>query len=87
MVRSFSFDRECCLAGSLAFLAGLSDNPNHVIALSVEEASAPKAIKVVIAINKQRPRDGEDVLGQIKLGFETIFNILSRARHGTERLI
>lgn len=82
--RSFSFNRECILASSLAFLTRLSDQPNDVIALALEEVSSPRAIKVVIAINKQEPGDGEDVLDGIKLGFETIFRILSRVTLGTD---
>ncbi|KAK1768439.1 hypothetical protein QBC33DRAFT_377381 [Phialemonium atrogriseum] len=78
--RSLSFDNECCLASSLAFLAGPFGDPNHVIALSVEEVSASKAVKVVIAINKQAPSDGVKILERIKVGFESVFSVLARAR-------
>jgi len=81
--RSFSVDCECDLASSLAFLTRLSDQPNDVIALALEEVSSPRALKVVIAKNKQEPGDREDVLDRIKLGFESIFRILSRATLGT----
>lgn len=80
--RSFSIDRECSLADSLAFVSSLSDNPNHIIALALEETASPKALKVVIAINKSSVESGDGVLGRIKLGFESIFRTLSRARLG-----
>lgn len=80
--RSLSADRECSLARSLAFLAKLSNDPNHVIAVAVEEASEPKAIRVLIAINKNRPGDGDHILNRIKLGLESIFNVLARAGLG-----
>jgi hypothetical protein len=63
-------------------LAGTSDNPNHIVAVCVEENTKKDGLSVVLAINKTGPRDAEDVLDTIKLGLQGVFNKLGEVRYG-----
>jgi hypothetical protein len=67
-----SFDREAELAATIAFLSGVSDSPSHVVATCVEERSGG-GIRVAVAMNRERPGSGDDVLARIKSGLERIF--------------
>ncbi|KAF8851658.1 hypothetical protein BDZ45DRAFT_750438 [Acephala macrosclerotiorum] len=75
---SLSFERERNLAGTLAFLSNLKDGPEHIPAVCVEEAPKSAFLNVLLAVNKASPKDGEQVLQNIKLGFERISALLSR---------
>lgn len=77
-----SLERETDLTSTLAFLCGISDNPSHVVATCVEEPSDGKGIRVLVAINKERPGAGNDVLNRIKCGLEAIFRRLAHANNG-----
>ncbi|KXX78698.1 Protein arginine N-methyltransferase 2 [Madurella mycetomatis] len=76
--RLLQFEQEERLAGTLAFLSGVSDDPSHVIALCIEELTGGKGVRIVVAINKKGPDAGNDVLERIKKGLENIFSHLSR---------
>jgi hypothetical protein len=73
---------ETDLTSTLAFLSGISDNPSHVVATCVEEPSDHKGIRVLVAINKERPEAGNDILNRIKSGLEGIFRRLAHANTG-----
>jgi len=75
-------ERETDLTNTLAFLSGVSDNPSHVVAICVEEPSDQKGIRVLVAINKERPESGNDILNLIKSGIERIFRRLASVNNG-----
>jgi hypothetical protein len=80
--RVLSFDHEADLTRALAFIAGISDSPYHIVATCVEERLGGKGIRVVVAINKQRPGSGDDVLVRIKSGLEKLFRRLACIDNG-----
>jgi hypothetical protein len=80
--RVLSFDHEVDLTRALAFIAGISDSPSHVVAACVEERLGGRGIRVVVAINKERPGSGNDVLVRIKSGLEKLFRRLACADNG-----
>jgi hypothetical protein len=67
---SLSFARERILASTLAFLSGRNDNP--------ELAS----LNVVLAVNRARWEDGNEVLQDLKQSLEKIFAVLSEISEG-----
>jgi hypothetical protein len=80
--RALSFDHEADLTRALAFVAGISDSPSHVVATCVEERRGGKGIRVVVAINKEHPGSGNDILDRIKSGLEKLFRRLACAGNG-----
>lgn len=79
---TLSFERERGLTGTLAFISNLKDGPEHIPAVCVEEAPESAFLNVLLAVNKASPNDGEQVLQNIKLGFEGIFALVSQVRDG-----
>ena len=75
--RSLSTNQEKELATNLAFLAGVSDSPNHVMGICIEELPDTGGCQVMVAINKRRPSDGTGILEKVQKGFERIFGRLS----------
>lgn len=75
---TLSLLRERSLVGTLAFLSNLKDGPEHIPAVCVEENPDSASLKVLIAVNKASPGDGEGVLQDLKSGFERIFEVLSQ---------
>ena len=76
--RVLSFDHEADLTRTLAFIAGI---PSHVVATCVEELGG-RGIRVVVAINKERPGSGDAILAHIKIGLEKLFRLLGCANNG-----
>ncbi|KAK7459009.1 hypothetical protein Landi51_00602 [Colletotrichum acutatum] len=74
--RMLPFCRERSLCGALAFLASIDGNPDFIPAVYIEELTKSQQLEVVVAVNKESPRDGEGVLKQIRRGFEQIFSQL-----------
>ncbi|THV44102.1 hypothetical protein BGAL_0733g00010 [Botrytis galanthina] len=68
-----SFERERSLASVLAFLSSISDNPDHVTAVCVEEDHETMSLNVLLAINKAQQNDNSQIQEEMKLGFERIF--------------
>lgn len=52
------------------------------MALCLEELPGKGGLSVLLAINKSRPGDAEDVLATTKQGLQEIFNVLCRVKHG-----
>lgn len=75
--RLLSLWQENDIVSTLAFLSGVSNDPNQVTAVCVEELPAGGACKVLVAVNKLRPDSGQDGLDKIQRGFEQIFRRLS----------
>lgn len=68
---------ECELATNLAFLAGVSECPEHVMAVCIEELPGTSGCQVMLAINKRLPADGNEILGKVQRAFQEIFGKLS----------
>ncbi|KAE8440473.1 hypothetical protein EG329_007439 [Mollisiaceae sp. DMI_Dod_QoI] len=75
---TLSLLRERSLAGTLALLSNLKDGPEHIPAVGIQEDPKSVYLNVLVAVNKARPSDGNEVLQTLKLGFGKIFDLLSR---------
>ncbi|KAE8406232.1 hypothetical protein BDV37DRAFT_270133 [Aspergillus pseudonomiae] len=75
---SLSFGRERKLAGTLAFLAHIKDDAEHIPAVCIEEDLDSFALNVILAVNKAKAHDGDDVIHRVQQGFEGIFKVLAR---------
>lgn len=76
-VRILSLRQENDIVSTLAFLSGISNDPNHITAVCLEEIPTEGTCKVLVAVNKNRPDSGQDGLSKIQRGFERIFRRLS----------
>ncbi|KAH8774483.1 hypothetical protein F5883DRAFT_412897, partial [Diaporthe sp. PMI_573] len=77
-----SFERERSLAGALAYLSNIKDDPNRIPAICIEEVHRPRgksSLRILLAVNRSEYKDGDDFLQTIKTGFEGIFAELSQA--------
>ena len=66
--RKLSLQREVDLVENLTFICATSDNPEHVIALCVEEQIQPNSCTFRIAINANLPKallDGVRAIAQV----------------------
>lgn len=79
---SLPFATERSLAGVLAFLSSITDNPNFITAVCVQEGREGADLKVHVAINKKNDKDNNATLETICDGFNRIFLRLSSAMHG-----
>ena len=79
---SLSFGRERKLAGTLAFLAHIKDDAEHIPAVCIEEDLDSFALNVILAVNKAKAHDGDDVIHRVQQGFEGIFKVLARISSG-----
>ena len=84
--RILSFERERTLASNLAFITSISNDPNHITAVCIEEPPrrGPEAgrMKVLVAINKKAEESASAAMKKIASGLESIFDVLRRADHG-----
>jgi hypothetical protein len=71
------FDKERGLASTLAFLSSTRDDPNHIPAVCIGEVPDSSCLNVFLAVNKSRRSDGDDILRDLKRGFEQIFLTLA----------
>lgn len=83
--RNLSMGQEGELATNLAFLAGISDNPNYIMAVCIEELPKAQGCRVLIAINKCLPADGDVILSKVQRGFQQIFGRLKEVTSGKNR--
>ncbi|KAL4915478.1 hypothetical protein BDW62DRAFT_219385 [Aspergillus aurantiobrunneus] len=74
---TLTFDTECKLASTLAFIAHSKDDVDHIPALCLEEDPRSGTLNVKFAVNKASHIDGEDAICRIEEGFERIFAILA----------
>lgn len=88
---SLPFAEERRLAGVLAFLAHIKDDPDHIPAVCLQERPKQQSVDILLAVNKGRPEDGKAYLSTIKGGFERIAAALSsvegKAPYGTTSLL
>lgn len=71
--RNLSLRQERELATNLAFLAGVSDCPDHIIGVCIEELPEMKGCQIMVSINKRLPPDGDEILEKVQKGFKQIF--------------
>jgi hypothetical protein len=79
---ALSFGEERGLTSTLAFLSSISNNPNHIPAICIEENPNSAFLSVLLAVNKAKRNDGNQFLQTLKQGFESIFTILSHSSDG-----
>ncbi|KAG6009057.1 hypothetical protein E4U21_003389 [Claviceps maximensis] len=79
---SLSFDHERKLVGVLAFLSSVTDEPDHIPAVCVEEKCDSSGLRVMLAVNKKSYQDGNKKLALIKEGFQSLFAILGQVSDG-----
>ncbi|KAI1129251.1 hypothetical protein F5Y10DRAFT_238557 [Nemania abortiva] len=66
----FAEERE--LAGVFAFLAHIQDDSNHIPAVCLQEVPKKRSLNIILAVNRERPGDGNSYATKIKEGFEKI---------------
>ncbi|KAM3494126.1 hypothetical protein MY3957_002578 [Beauveria namnaoensis] len=71
---------ERSLAGALAFVSSITDSPNCITAVCVQEQD--QKLQIHVAINKQKPRENNATLGMICSGFNQMFTRLSDFQGG-----
>lgn len=76
------FHRERDLASTLAFLSNTKDDSNHVPALCIEENPDSESLNVMLAVNRAKWEDGNEVLHNLKQSLEEIFTVLSEISEG-----
>lgn len=84
-----SFERERSLAGALAYISNIKDDPNRVAAICVEEDHRPRgkpSLRILLAVNRSEYKDGDDFLQILEAGFKGIFAELSQVVDGCKLL-
>jgi hypothetical protein len=76
------FERELSLISTLAFLSSINDDSEHIPAVCVQQSAKPAHLSVLLAVNKTKPGDGNQILQKVKEGFERIFSIISLVQKG-----
>jgi len=76
------FERERRLVGILGFLSSISDDPNHVTAVCVEEDPHAASLDVLLAINRRNADGLNQVSKKLEEGFKAIFRELSQPLEG-----
>lgn len=90
--RSLSLNHERELATNLAFLAAISDDFKHVMAVCIEEVPELGACQVLVAINKKTSTSGkdttsgDDILNKVQRGFQQIFGRLREISPGESEI-
>jgi len=82
--RVLSFERESHLTEALAFISGISDNSDHVVAVCLEELPGDGGLQVLVAVNRSTYANPSDkrFLDRIQSGLGAVFRVLARARSG-----
>lgn len=70
-------EREKSLAGILAFLAHINDDPNTIPAVCIEEDPQGERLRVLLAVNKAKDSDNNKILDKLRQGFDDIFALLA----------
>ncbi|KAJ5115343.1 hypothetical protein NUU61_001102 [Penicillium alfredii] len=70
------FSKELGLTEVLAFIAKTKDGWDYIPAVCVKQNPSGTALDVILAINKRTYSDGDDILRNLKVNFEQVFQIL-----------
>lgn len=73
------FEKERSSTSTLAFLSSINDDPNNIPAVCVQEDSANRSLKVLIAVNEAKSGDSRTILQELTRGFGRIFSLLPLA--------
>jgi hypothetical protein len=73
---SLPFEVERHLASTLAFLAQMKDDPDHIPAVCLQETPEDRGLNILLTVNRSHPGDGKESIKGIKDGFEKIAMIL-----------
>lgn len=76
------FATERGLAGTLAFISSIRDDPNHIPAVCVGEEPGSNYVKIFLAVNKTGVNDGNGMLFDVKQAFDELFRILAKGFDG-----
>jgi hypothetical protein len=79
---TLSFESECSLASTLAFLSSTTGDSDYIPAVCLEEDARSAVLNVWVAVNKADYNDGNQALKKIKQGLEQIFALLSQLQDG-----
>lgn len=74
--RQLTFEQEDRLVKQLAFLSGISDDPNHIMAVCIQELPAQNGCEILVAVNKGSPDSAHLVLEKAQRGLQHIFERL-----------
>lgn len=74
--RQLSYEQEDGLVKELAFLSGISDDPNHIMAVCVQEFPEQRRCDIILAVNKHSAGCAQDVLEKARRGLQRIFEKL-----------
>ncbi|KAJ0426740.1 hypothetical protein BJY00DRAFT_320396 [Aspergillus carlsbadensis] len=74
---TLSFDMECKLVSTLAFIAHNKDDVEHIPAICLDEDAESGCLKIIFAVNKASHNDGDKAICRIQQGLDHIFAILA----------
>ncbi|KAF7587603.1 hypothetical protein BBP40_007002 [Aspergillus hancockii] len=66
-------------AGTLAFLAHVKDDAEHIPAVCIEKDPDSVSLNVILAISKAKAYNGDDVIRRIQQGFDKILTVLAKS--------
>lgn len=81
------FSKELGLTEVLAFMAKTKDGWDYIPAVCVKQDPSGTALDVILAVNKRTYSDGDDILRDLKISFERVFQILHDSEYGGSSLI
>lgn len=79
---TLSLHEELCLVEALAFLSNVDDNINRIPAVCVRQTPGKPSLSVLLAVNQSERGDGSPFLRRLREGFEPMFALLAKPRHG-----
>lgn len=82
---TLSLEMERKLTSTLAFLSNVKDDRSHIPAVAIVEGVPLSRLRVLLAVNEKSHGDGNQILRNIKAGFETILSALSETSQGESR--
>jgi hypothetical protein len=62
--RLLSLEDEEELTGVLAYLAGITNDRNHIMAVAVEEVMPLREMRILVAVNRDNHLSNKDILGR-----------------------
>lgn len=74
--RQLSWEQEDMLVKGLAFLSGVSDSPNHIMAVCIQELPKQGGCEIILAVNKTAPDSAQGVLEKAQRGLQLVLGRL-----------
>jgi hypothetical protein len=79
---NLSLNDELKLVETLAFLSNIEYNVDRIPAICIHQIPESCSLNVLLAVNRTGAGDGDQYLERLKEGFEPIFALLTKPRHG-----